>query len=64
MCEKMKEIWLEISYFQFKSSKGDEAKGINKSELSGNAWCQKKNCTTLRACMNLFREHVQCFELS
>jgi hypothetical protein len=27
------------------------------------AGCLKKSCTTLKACINLFRGHVQCFEL-
>jgi hypothetical protein len=43
MCEKMKEIWLEISDFHFKPSKDDEAKGINKPELSGNTDVTKRS---------------------
>jgi hypothetical protein len=31
---------------------------------TGNAGCFKKSFTTLRAYINLFRGHVQCFELS
>jgi hypothetical protein len=31
---------------------------------TGNAGCFKKSFTTLKACINLFRGHVQCFELS
>jgi hypothetical protein len=31
---------------------------------TGNAGCFKKSFTTLRAYINLFRGHVQCFQLS
>jgi hypothetical protein len=31
---------------------------------TGNAGCFKTNFTTLKAYINLFRGHVQCFELS
>jgi hypothetical protein len=32
--------------------------------FTGNAGCFKKSFTTLEACINLFRAHAQCFELS
>jgi hypothetical protein len=32
--------------------------------FTGNAECFRKSFTTLKACINLFRGHVQCFELS
>jgi hypothetical protein len=30
---------------------------------TGNAGCSKNGFATLKACKNLFRGHVQCFEL-
>jgi hypothetical protein len=31
---------------------------------NGNAECFKKSFTNLKGCINLFRGHVQCFELA